>query len=68
MKGSKRESRRLEAAEHVCRAFRKGASCFASQGHYMNMALDWLTVWIENSPNKVWQSDPTPCLRRRRNV
>lgn len=65
MKGSKREQRRLEAAEEVCRAFRKAVSYHATQGEYMNMALDWLRVWIDNSPKDVWQSDPKPRRRQR---
>ena len=63
MKGSKREQRRLEAAEHVCRAFRKSLSYAATQNQYMNMALDWLLVWIANSPVRVWTEDPTPCRK-----
>ncbi len=57
---SKREQKRIEAAEHLCRAFRKAVSFAGTQQHYMNMALDWLIVWRDNAPSKVWQSDPTP--------
>jgi hypothetical protein len=64
---SKRKQKRLEAAEHVCRSFRKAVSYAATQDQYMNIALDWLLVWIENSPAKVWQSDPTPTRRKRAN-
>lgn len=53
MKGSKREQRRLEAAEHVCRAFRKAISYYATQGHYMNIAIGWLILWIDNAPKGV---------------
>lgn len=64
MKGSKREQRRLEAAEHVCRAFRKAVSYYGTQEFYMRMALDWLLVWEENSPAKVCNPDPTPRRRK----
>ncbi len=63
---SKREQKRIEAAEHVCRAMRKAISCYATQEHYMRMALDWLIVWRDNAPCKVWQSDPTPRRKRSR--
>jgi len=63
---SKREQKRLAAAEEVCRCFRKGISYYATQEQYMHMALDWLQAWIKHSPNKVWQADPKPAPRRKR--
>lgn len=65
MKGSKREQRRLEAAEHVCRCFRAAVAYYATQGHYMNMGLDWLLVWMDNAPKAVKYADPTPRKRKR---
>jgi hypothetical protein len=65
MKGSKREQRRLAAAEEVCRAVRKALSHSAMQNQYMNVALDWILVWIKNSPAKVWQSDPALVVKRK---
>lgn len=62
----KRELKRLEAAEELCRCFRKGISYYATQDQYMYMALDWLQVWIKNSPKKVWQSDPHPAPIRKK--
>lgn len=50
---SNREQKRLEAAEHVCRAFREAVSYYATQQQYMNVALDWLLVWIKHCPKRV---------------
>lgn len=61
-----RKQRRIEAAEHVCRAFRKAISYHATQQQYMDMALDWLMAWIDNSPAAVWQGDPIPRKKRRK--
>lgn len=66
MKGSKREQKRLDAAEEVCRSFRKAISYYSTQQHYMNLALDWLRIWIANSPKGVWQADPAQTKRRPR--
>jgi len=63
VRGSKREQKRLAAAEEVCRSVRKSLSHAATQGYYMNMALDWLLVWIANSPAAVSQTDPIPRKR-----
>lgn len=63
---SNREQKRLDAAEHLCRCFRKAISYHATQQVYMDMALDWLMVWMDNAPQKVKYSDPTPCHRKRR--
>lgn len=68
MKGSKREQKRLEAAEHVCRAVRKAVSYYATQDQYMSMALDWLVVWCANSPKAVCFADPVPVVKRKKVV
>lgn len=62
---SKREQKRLAAAEEACRCFRKGMSYYATQEHYFNMGLDWILVWIKHSPKKVWTRDPIPAPRRK---
>lgn len=54
---SKRAQKRLEAAEEVCRAFRQAIACYSTQQHYMDIALQWLIVWRDNAPLKVWASD-----------
>ena len=66
MKGSNREQRRLNAAEEVCRATRKALTYAGTKYHYLSIALDWLLVWLENAPKKVWQADPAPPKIRKR--
>jgi len=62
---SKREQKRLEAAEHVCRCFRKGLAHNATQQLYFNLALDWLQVWIKNAPKRVQYADMIPVPGKR---
>lgn len=62
---SKREQKRLEAAEHVCRCFRKRLSYHATQDAYFLQALNWLEVWIKNAPKRVQYADLIPVPGKR---
>lgn len=62
---SKREKRRLEAAEQVCRAVRKALSYHATSAPYWGMVLDWLLVWIDNAPKAVSNAEPVAVRRKR---
>lgn len=53
MPGSKREQKRLEAAEHVTRCVRAAFSYHATREQHFSTALDWLLVWIANAPKAV---------------
>jgi hypothetical protein len=53
-----RAQRRTEAAEQVCRAFRKGCAHAGTQEKYFNVALNWLLVWMRYAPAKVKFADP----------
>lgn len=61
---SKRKMKRLEAAEQVCRAFRKSLTYYAEKQHYQQIAYEWLLVWIKNSPKAVWGAVPAVPRKR----
>lgn len=62
---SKREQKRIEAAEHVCRCFRQGLSYAATQDMYFEMALGWLLVWMKNAPKSTLAIEPIRAPKKR---
>ena len=62
---NKREQKRLEAAEHVCRYIRKAWSYHATRHQYEVEALQWLIVWLRNAPKRVQDVPLKPAKRKR---